>query len=133
MAIYALREIPLPEGLTAPQLTHKLPFILMEVDVQETVEQVAPLLAVLADPNRLRILRVLTEDCQHVSDIVTATGLPQPLVSHHLRVLKDHALAMSERQGSFTTYCLGREVRQALLHIMELAQRLARLTNEAET
>jgi DNA-binding transcriptional ArsR family regulator len=73
---------------------------------------------------------VLTEDCQHVSDIVRATGLPQPLVSHHLRVLKVHGLAMSERQGSYTTYCLSRAVRRSVIRIAELAQRLALLADE---
>jgi ArsR family transcriptional regulator len=103
----------------------------MGVDVQEPVEPAARLLAVLADANRLHIVRVLTEDCQHVSDIVRATGLAQPLVSHHLRVLKDHGLAMSERQGSFTTYCLSGEMRQALIEITELANRLVALSEEA--
>ena len=99
--------------------------------MQEPVEPAARLLAILADANRLHILRVLTEDCQHVSDIVRETGLPQPLVSHHLRVLKDHGLAMSERQGSFTTYCLSPDVRQTVIRIAELAQHLAGLAEEA--
>ena len=72
--------------------------------MQKPVGPAARVLGILADPNRLNIVRVLTEDCQHVSDIVNATGLPQPLVSHHLRVLKNHGLAMSERQGAYTTY-----------------------------
>jgi ArsR family transcriptional regulator len=76
----------------------------MGVYVREPVGPAARVLGILADPNRLDIVRVLTEDCRHVSDIVNATGLPQPLVSHHLRVLKDHGLAMSERQGAYTTY-----------------------------
>lgn len=99
--------------------------------MQEPVEPAARLLAILADPNRLHILRVLTEDCQHVTDIVSATGLPQPLVSHHLRVLKNHGLAKSERQGSYTTYCLSREVRRAVIRIAEQAQRLASLQDGA--
>ncbi|HWC30039.1 MAG TPA: metalloregulator ArsR/SmtB family transcription factor [Dehalococcoidia bacterium] len=99
--------------------------------MSESVDTAARTLAVLADPNRLRILRVLTGDCQHVSDIVRATGLPQPLVSHHLRVLKDHGLAQSERQGSYVTYCCaGKEMRRTVVRIAELAQRLAVLSEE---
>jgi DNA-binding transcriptional ArsR family regulator len=89
------------------------------------LEPIAGILRVLSDPNRLRIVRVLTEDCQHVSDIVAATALPQPLVSHHLRVLRDHGLAMSERQGIYTTYCLSRQARRDLLRLCEIAGRLA--------
>jgi len=101
--------------------------------VQEPIEPVANLFRSLGDPNRLRIIRVLTEDCQHVSDVVRATGLPQPLVSHHLRVLKERGIAKSERQGSFTTYCLSeRAVRTNLVHLCEIALSLARLQGSVE-
>jgi len=115
-------------SLTSDLAIYKLPLISTEVDVQEPIEPVANLFRSLGDPNRLRILRVLTEDCQHVSDIVRATGLPQPLVSHHLRVLKDRGIAKSERQGSYTTYCLSeRSVRNNIVQLCEIALSLARL------
>ena len=72
--------------------------------MQEPIEPAARVLNVLADPTRLHIVRVLTEECQNVSDIVSATGLPQPLVSHHLRVLRKNGLAVTERNGAYTTY-----------------------------
>ena len=31
-------------------------------------------------------------------------GLPQPLVSHHLRILRDRGLARSQRRGAFVFY-----------------------------
>lgn len=68
------------------------------------LETVAELFQTLADPTRLRVLQVLTLDCQSVSAIVAATGLSQPLVSHHLRVLRERGLARSERRGAFTYY-----------------------------
>ena len=96
--------------------------------MQEPIEPTANLLRSLGDSNRLRILRVLTEDCQHVQDIVQATGLTQPLVSHHLRILKDHGIAKSERQGSYTTYCLSApSVRTDIVQLCEIALSLARL------
>ena len=78
----------------------------MEVDVEldHDLEAAARLLQTLADTNRLRIIKVLTQDCQSVSDIVAATGMPQPLVSHHLRVLRERGLAKSDRRGAFTYY-----------------------------
>jgi DNA-binding transcriptional ArsR family regulator len=45
------------------------------------------MIKVLSDPTRLRIIEKLTLECESVSAIVDATGLSQPLVSHHLRVL----------------------------------------------
>lgn len=68
------------------------------------VDLVSRLLRTMADPNRLRIIKVLTMDCESVSNIVRATGLSQPLVSHHLKVLREHGLVRSERRGAFTFY-----------------------------
>jgi len=39
----------------------------------------------LGDENRLRILLAIGDDKKSVSQIVEATGLSQPLVSHHLK------------------------------------------------
>ena len=74
------------------------------METQASTEAVARIMKVLADVNRLRIVQVLTADCQSVSDIVQATGLPQPLVSHHLRVLRQEGFAGFERRGAFTYY-----------------------------
>ncbi|MCL6106905.1 MAG: ArsR family transcriptional regulator [Actinobacteria bacterium] len=43
-------------------------------------------------------------DCQSVSAIVEETGLSQPLVSHHLRVLREAGLARAEIRGAFNYY-----------------------------
>ena len=32
------------------------------------------------------------------------TGLPQPLVSHHLRILRDAGIARPERRGAYVYY-----------------------------
>lgn len=68
------------------------------------VETIADIFKTLSDTNRLRIIRVLTMDCQSVSAIVEETGLSQPLVSHHLRVLREAGLARAEGRGAFTYY-----------------------------
>jgi len=68
------------------------------------LESVASLFKTLSDPNRLRIVRALTPECQSVSAIVEATELSQPLVSYHLRVLSEQGLARAERRGAYTYY-----------------------------
>lgn len=67
-------------------------------------EALARLFQSLGDPTRLRIIKVLNGECQSVSAIVKAVGLPQPLVSHHLRVLREQGLARAQRRGAFTHY-----------------------------
>jgi len=64
----------------------------------------ARLFRTLADPTRLRLLQAMTLDCQSVSDLVQASGLPQPLVSHHLRILREAGLARSARRGTYMFY-----------------------------
>lgn len=70
------------------------------------IEIVANLLKVLSDPTRLRIVQALTMECGSVNRIVETTGFSQPLVSHHLRVLRESGLARAERHGTSTFYCL---------------------------
>jgi DNA-binding transcriptional ArsR family regulator len=54
-------------------------------------------LAVVADPSRRRILDLLLERTRSVGELVQLTGLSQPGVSKHLRVLRDNGL-VSVRQ-----------------------------------
>lgn len=49
-------------------------------------------LAVLAEPQRRRILDLLRPGERPVGDLVEALGLAQPAVSKHLRVLRDAGL-----------------------------------------
>ena len=53
---------------------------------------VTTIFAVLAEPNRRRILDLLRSGRRSVNEIVDALGLSQPAVSKHLRVLKDAGL-----------------------------------------
>jgi DNA-binding transcriptional ArsR family regulator len=55
----------------------------------------------LADTNRLRIIKVIGKEPCSVSEIVEATGLSQPLVSHHLRVMREQGVLETRREGPF--------------------------------
>ncbi|MCI0398072.1 MAG: metalloregulator ArsR/SmtB family transcription factor [Chloroflexi bacterium] len=69
-----------------------------------SLENLADLFKALSDPTRLSILRMLTAECRPVSTIVTASGRSQPLISHHLRVLRESGLARTERKGTCIIY-----------------------------
>lgn len=58
----------------------------------------------LADYNRLGIIRLICENETSVGEIVKVTRLSQPLVSHHLRVLKDSGILGTKRKGPFIFY-----------------------------
>jgi DNA-binding transcriptional ArsR family regulator len=64
------------------------------------------LLQTLGDANRLRIIRFIGAGERSVNEIVSATGLSQPLVSHHLRVLRERQVLEPRRQGPFVLYAV---------------------------
>ena len=65
------------------------------------------LLAALADPVRLAIVRQLAADQQVCAcDFTLSCDVSQPTVSHHLRVLREAGVVQSERQGNWIYYRL---------------------------
>ena len=70
-------------------------------------ETLARQFAALADPVRLRLISLLaTADSGAVCacDLVEPVGRSQPTVSHHLRVLVESGLAVSQRRGRNVWY-----------------------------
>ena len=66
-------------------------------------------LQVLSDPIRLRIVHLLwarQDRDWSVNQLVIALDLPQPTVSRHLAILREHSLIQRERDGRFRRYRL---------------------------
>ena len=84
-------------------------------------KQIAAFYRSLADENRLRILMNLAEGGKSVSEIVEQTGLSQPLVSHHLKELKNNLIVMTERKSSFVFYEL---MEPTILELLRLTNQL---------
>lgn len=66
----------------------------------------AELLRALASPHRVAIVDLLGTRPHRVHEIVEALGVEQPLVSQHLKVLRDARLLSSVRQGKEVVYSL---------------------------
>lgn len=76
------------------------------------------LLAALADPARLAIVRQLASDetvC--ACDFSACNDLSQPTVSHHLRVLREAGVIHGERRGTWIWYRLDPAVGERLAAI----------------
>lgn len=86
-------------------------------------DRLARYLQALGDPTRLRILFALELVCVPVGAIAAATGLAQPTVSHHLRILRDRGLVRGERRGTQVFYCLEDE------SVMDAVRALGTLAN----
>lgn len=91
---------------------HHAPIPVVEAQV------LASLLRTLGDPTRLRILTALDTVCVPVTAIVEATGIRQPTVSHHLRILRDRGLVRGERRGGYVFYCLATDAVCAALDVL---------------
>lgn len=68
------------------------------------LEKLCRFFKALSEPTRLRVALALSDECHPVSEVAAATGLPQPSVSHHLRILRDAGIARPDRKGNQVYY-----------------------------
>lgn len=67
-------------------------------------------LKALSDPTRLAVLRHLANGAANVTDLMTAFGVAQNLMSHHLRILREADLVVCHREGKRMMYDLAEGV-----------------------
>ena len=70
------------------------------------MKHASALFRLLADPTRLRLLRVLATDRFNVTELTAIVALAQSGVSRHLALLKDAGLVVEERESGYTYYRL---------------------------
>ncbi|OCB41536.1 ArsR/SmtB family transcription factor [Mycobacterium parascrofulaceum] len=73
---------------------------------REILDAAGELLRALAAPVRIAIVLQLRESHRCVHELVDALGVPQPLVSQHLRILKAAGVVAGERSGREVLYRL---------------------------
>jgi len=79
------------------------------------LDETARAFKALADPTRLRVLEVLSRGEHCVCEIQAHLDpLPQNLLSHHLRVLKEAGLVLAEKRGRWVHYRLNEPRLEAL-------------------
>jgi ArsR family transcriptional regulator len=85
----------------------------------------------LADPTRIIILYTLSQSPRNVTELCNELNMPQPLISRHLKVLRERGMVTTERRGTVILYSLG-DVR--LIEALDLLRAVMRdgLTKRAE-
>jgi ArsR family transcriptional regulator, zinc-responsive transcriptional repressor len=73
---------------------------------REILDAAGELLRALAAPVRIAIVLQLRESQRCVHELVDALGVPQPLVSQHLKILKAAGVVTGERSGREVLYRL---------------------------
>ena len=86
-----------------------------------------PVLKALAEPLRWSIVAALAREELCVCHLTEDLGAPQPLISHHLRVLRDAGVVESERWRYWTYYRLRPDA------LRELADLLAPLADASRS
>lgn len=86
-----------------------------ELPPREVLDTAGELLRALAAPLRIAIVLQLQQSQRCVHELVDALAVPQPLVSQHLRILKQAGVVASERAGREVLYRL---VDHHLAHIV---------------
>jgi ArsR family transcriptional regulator len=91
----------------------------------------AEVCAGLADPNRILILYELSQSPRNVTELSTNLKMPQPLVSRHLKVLRERGMVTPNRRGTVIQYSLADD---RLIQALDLLRAVMRdgLTKRAE-
>ena len=84
-------------------------------------------LSALAEPHRQQVLHLLEQRELSQSDLVQALGISQPLVSHHLKVLREAELIETAVQGRRRMYRLRAQT------LATVGRRLTSMAERAET
>jgi ArsR family transcriptional regulator len=74
------------------------------------LSQTVKFLKIISEKNRLKIFCLLKEGGKCVCDIWQCLNLPQNLVSHHLKILKDFGLVSSQQEGLKIKYSINKKV-----------------------
>lgn len=72
-------------------------------------------LKALADPSRIRILMILSDEPLHVNELLDVLSMGQSRVSRHLRILADAGLLVWRRDGSRIYYSIDSNFQKQLL------------------
>jgi len=76
----------------------------ISIKMSESARNIANFLKILSDPKRLDIIFLLKNGEMYSAQIEDATGLPQPTVSQHLKVLKNQNLITFEKRDRIKYY-----------------------------
>ena len=66
----------------------------------------ADLCSALADPSRILLLYLLSEQPYTVNELSSRLGASQPTTSRHLKILRERGLVRDDRQGQTVVYSL---------------------------
>ena len=85
----------------------------------------------LSDPNRLRIIQLLTCGEQCGCELLEQMQISQSTLSHHMKILEDSGLVSSVRKGKWSHYSLNKDQWTALREYIESIRNAGGERNES--
>jgi ArsR family transcriptional regulator len=86
-----------------------------------TASRTASRFRALGDPTRLRILDLVAQGEQCVCELAEAIDIPQPLLSHYLKILREAGFITVRKDGRWNYYAMNRERLEACVCALEEA------------
>lgn len=87
----------------------------------QALQQLADKLHIIAEPNRLKILCLLSLGTKCVCEIEKELDLKQNLVSHHLKVLRENDLVSVKKKGLWMNYSLkNKSISTIITHLTDI-------------
>lgn len=74
--------------------------------MKNNYEENAKILKALSDPNRLKIIDILSCGEKCACDLLESFNFTQPTLSHHMKVLMECGLVLSRKEGNWSYYKL---------------------------
>ena len=87
----------------------------ISVPIIDETDAAVDTLKFLGDGNRLRILRILSQRESCVCELIDQICLPQPLISYHLRRLREAGLVRTRRKAQWVYYSIDPDAWRALI------------------
>jgi len=110
------------EGVTAEEYAHRLRKLLEGVIEHEKAEKAARVFSAVSDPVRIKILKLLEKESMCVCELMKALNMRQPLISYHLKFLREAGLIKPVRKGKWVFYRIAdKKVLRMIDKIIELA------------
>lgn len=83
----------------------------------QMVDELAEIMNLLGETSRLKIVLYLWDKEASVSEIMTYLQMSQPLVSHHLKLLKEAHILKAVKQGKKMIYGLANSVVKDIVEV----------------
>lgn len=91
-------------GEDVSNYTEELKKLTLEIIDERTIKHQSEIFKALADPIRLKVLKLLDVRELCVCEIMAAFNLTQPTASHHLSILERTGLIKSRKEGRWVFY-----------------------------